>query len=80
MAAKKAVRPVKGEAWVRKRDRFVIDVENVTRTKITIVERMMLLVYDYTPEQFARYFRPARAPIAMTDMIEPDVDPPARPV
>lgn len=60
-----------GEAWVRKRDRFIVDVERVTRTKVTIVERMQLLVYDYTPVQFALYFRPARGPVAPTDTIEP---------
>ena len=62
--------PVKGEAWVRRRDRFVCDIATASPTKVTVIERARLLVYEYKPDTFHRLFRPAKGAIQAGDLFE----------
>ena len=53
------VRPKVHETWWHRRSQEARVVERVTKTKVTMVEPIMLLVYDHTHEAFHRAYRRA---------------------
>ena len=69
-AKKTTTRPTKGETWVRRRDRFLADVDAVTRTRITVCVRCALLIYTYSHTAFHKNFRWPHTDIRPGDLFE----------